>query len=566
MSSTTEQIKERLGIVDVVSEYLKLEKAGSNFKAKCPFHHEKTPSFFVSPTRNTYYCFGCGEKGDIFSFVERFEGVDFRTSLKQLAEKAGVEIVYEKQEDKEEKQTLFTLLEEATKFFESTLENQKNAKAYLLKRKLDDEFKEWFRVGYARDEWSALHDYLKERGYTDDDLLKAGLIKKGEKGMYDTFRRRIMFPLNDTVGRVVGFSGRIFPNDDKIAKYLNSPETELYNKSKVLYGFDKAKLSIRKSNFSILVEGQMDVLMSHQAGFRNTVALSGTALTPHQITMLKRLSNNIVLAFDADKAGIASAGRSAEMALASGMDVKVARIPEGVDPADLVKDDPKKLKEAIRNSVHIITFYLETLQRTNEDKRKFNKAVESTVLPFVARIESKIDQMHFISEVARKLGVPTEAVSEEVTKINVPKSETEAVGTTLKNKEAPSVAKREMLTNRLFGILFSLKDKNDTDIDVCAIEERLKDTIGEEVFEENQKDPKRFEEETFFVIEVGYENENKLRDAIEELLNRLKKDILEEKRNVLQNKLQEAEASKDQKAHDRTAKKFIEISKEIDSL
>lgn len=567
MSSTTELIKERLSITDVISEYIKIEKSGANFKANCPFHHEKTPSFFISPTRNTFYCFGCGEKGDIFSFVERFEGVDFPGALRQLGEKSGVEIVYEKQEDKEAKQSLFDLLEETTKFFQSNLSNNKAAQEYLHERKLDDEFMDWFRVGYALDSWNSLFDHLKERGYKDEDIAKAGLSKKGEKGFYDTFRSRIVFPITDSTGRVLAFTGRIFPNDDKIAKYLNSPETELFNKSKVLFGFDKAKLSIRKSNFSILVEGQMDVLMSHQAGFKNTVALSGTALTDHQIVMLKRLSNNIVLAFDADKAGIASAGRSAEMALAAGMDVKVAQMPEGVDPADLVKENPEKLKEAIRNSVHIITFYLDTLQRQTDDKRKYNREVERVVLPFVARIQSKIDQMHFISEVSRKLGVPDDVIREEVMKIN---TETETVAT-LKEEDQPKttvgpISKKAMIMNKLFGILFSLKEKGGEYVDADELEVKVKDIVGDDMFAEMSKKPELFEEETFFMIEHGYSNIKHLKEEIDELVSGLKKEYLIEKRAGLHAKIQETEKSADEDAHIKALKEYSDVSKEIDTL
>ncbi len=562
MSSTTEQIKEKLSIVDVISDYIKLEKAGSNFKARCPFHHEKTPSFFVSPTRNTYYCFGCGAKGDIFSFVEHFEGIDFKGALRQLAGKAGVEIVYEQREDKEGKQKLFDMLEETTKFFENNLTEQKDAIAYLRDRKLKDEFKEWFRVGYASDSWDALCNYLKERGYTEEEMLKAGLIKRGEKGVYDTFRSRIMFPITDTTGRVVAFTGRIFPNNDKIAKYLNSPETEFYNKSKILYAFDKAKISIRKSNFSILVEGQMDVLMSHQAGFRNTVALSGTALTAHQITMLKRLSNNIVLAFDGDKAGIASAGRSAEMALAARMDVKVAEMQEGVDPADLVKEDPRKLKEAVRNSVHIITFYLDMLQRQHENKRAFNKAVEETVLPFVARIESRIDQMHFVSEIARKLGIPEEAVLAEVEKIAVPEDKHLPEEET---KEVGLLTRKERDINMLFGILFSLPEIDKVDVDEKDLTKRIQELIGKERFDEFSKHPERFEDETRFNIEE-YQGEKQLKDKIDTSLKGLKLELLIEEQNTLHDKLKEAEAAKDEEKYKKIAKQYIDISKQIESL
>jgi len=336
MATQVEQIKEKLGIVDVVGQYIKLEKAGSNLKAKCPFHNEKTPSFFVSPARNSYYCFGCNAKGDIFSFVEQFEGVDFTGALKILGEKAGVQIVYERQDIRDEKSRLHSIMEDATLFFEENLNKQKKVLEYLKKRGLDDKTIKTWRVGYSPDSWSSLYEHLKGK-FNTDEINKAGLIKKSEKGgdYYDRFRGRIMFPISDNSGRIIAFSGRIFKDNENEAKYINSPETQLFSKSKILYGYDKAKFSIRKLNFSIVVEGQMDILLSHQALFTNTVALSGTALTEEQVGLLKRLSGNVVLAFDSDSAGVASSGKSAMLMLSLGMDVKVTHLKQGEDPSDV---------------------------------------------------------------------------------------------------------------------------------------------------------------------------------------------------------------------------------------
>jgi len=292
-SSPTDQIKERLGIVDVVGAYLTLEKAGNNLKAKCPFHNEKTPSFFVSPSRNTFYCFGCGEKGDIFTFVERFEGLDFRGALKVLSEKAGVPITFESQTVRDERTRIYDVMKEAVSYFELTLKNEGKVKNYLSERGLTTGTVQRFQLGYAKSEWNALSDQLIKKGYSEKEIEKAGLIKLSDserprdkntykERYYDRFRGRIMFPIADASGRVIAFSGRLFPEEDGNAKYINSPETVLFNKSKVLYGYDKAKHTIRKANFSIVVEGQMDLLMSHQSGFPNTVALSGTALTLSQ--------------------------------------------------------------------------------------------------------------------------------------------------------------------------------------------------------------------------------------------------------------------------------------------
>lgn len=571
MSSTTEQIKERLGIVDVVSSYIKLEKAGSNFKAKCPFHHEKTPSFFVSPTRNTYYCFGCGEKGDIFSFVERFEGVDFPGALRMLGERAGVPIVFEREGDKETRNRLYELLDVTTKFFEDNLKEHRRAGEYLKKRGVDEASISKFRIGYVKDEWTSLYDFLKERGYTDEEIEKTGLsVKKDDGGFYDRFRGRIMFPIADSVGRVIAYSGRIFNEGKEAAKYINSPETELYNKSKVLYGLDKAKLSIRKANASIVVEGQMDVVMSHKAGYTNTVALSGTALTHDQVTQLKRLSNNVVFALDSDSAGIASSGRSADMALSAGMDVKVARMPEGVDPADLVHDNPENLKVAVRNAVHIIDFYLEMLSRGEKDKRKLNKKVEAEVLPFIARIPSRIDQMHFISEVARRLGLPEDVVRDEVARI--PEREEEYStqngngNNTTSIEKDPRISRKDMIRNRLFGIIFSERDKGDDAISLSDIEARFKEIIGEEEFTRLSKAPEEFEEETLFLVESGFTNKEELLKEANELLKGLWFEVLKAKGDEVLMNLREAESANNEAKKQECLVEFKKISEEINNL
>jgi len=422
MSSHVEQIKERLGIVDIVSSYIKLDKAGTNYKAKCPFHNESTPSFIVSPTRNTFYCFGCGAKGDVFSFVEQFEGTDFKGALKTLAERAGVEITPLNKEKEDKKTRLYSALEEATTFFENTLEEHAEAKNYIKERGISKKSIETWRIGYAPASWTAMLDALQSKGYSEQELLDAGLIKPSPKGVghYDRFRGRIMFPIMDSSGRVIAYSGRILPSKENLefkedsAKYINSPETTFYEKSRVLYGFHIAKNSIRKHDFSIIVEGQMDVVLSHQAGFTNTVAVSGTALTEHQILLLSRLSGNLVMAFDADSAGIAAGGRGIDLALSHGMDVKVAALPVGKDPADLVSEEKEVWRATIRGAKHVVEFYLDHLEEKYDDMRKRRVAVGSTVIPYIAQIPNKLDQAHFVELTATHLGLAQDPIWDSV--------------------------------------------------------------------------------------------------------------------------------------------------------
>jgi DNA primase len=285
MNSPVNQIKERLTIEEVVSSYIPLVKVGNTLKAKCPFHNEKTPSFFVSNERNSYYCFGCGKGGDIFNFVEEFEGLDFKGALKLLADKANVSLSDFVNENHDEKEELYAVMEEATKYFENNLNHNKTALDYIKGRGLLDETIKNFRIGFANDAWRDLVNFLTKKNFKYETLEKAGLIKRKDENdknydkAYDRFRNRVMFPIMDSSSRVIAFSGRYLGKDEKIAKYLNSPETPIFNKGNVLYGLNFAKEFIRRNNFSILVEGQMDLILSHQINFRNTIATSGTAFS-----------------------------------------------------------------------------------------------------------------------------------------------------------------------------------------------------------------------------------------------------------------------------------------------
>jgi DNA primase len=418
-SDTVQQIKDRLSIVDVVSGYVKLQRAGTIMKARCPFHTEKSPSFVVSPDRGTYHCFGCGVGGDIFTFTQEIEGLDFKGALKLLGERAGVQVVFERGESggtRDAKERLFQIMETATIFYQSRMDNE--ARAYLHGRGLSDDTLHSFRLGLAGNGWSDASEHLKAKGFTETELIDAGVSKKGERGgTLDKFRNRIMFPIADSAGRVVAFSGRSFgPHASPEApKYLNSPETPLFHKSRILYGFDKAKQAIRRHDCAVLVEGQVDLVASHQAGWSNAVAVSGTAFTPEHALLIKRMTDNLVIALDADEAGMKAAGRAARAALAHGLNVKVARLPEGLDPADLIlKEGKDAWSAAIRDATDIVTFLLDVLQERLPQPDRFRRAVETAVLPFLADVQSPIAREHYNREVAHRLGVSSEAVAEAV--------------------------------------------------------------------------------------------------------------------------------------------------------
>jgi DNA primase len=421
-----QQIKDRLNILDVVGQYVELHRAGKHFKGRCPFHGEKTPSFHVSPERGTYHCFGCGVGGDIFSFIEAIDGVDFKEALKTLAQKAGVELVPEAPEKRTEREALVASIEAATKFFETQLPHCAEAVAYLEKRGVTKETIAKWRIGYAPGPptggWRELKSYLNAEGFKDALLLQAGLIKSADSGKepFDVFRDRIMFPMRDQSGRVVAFSGRILHPDEKSPKYVNSPETILYHKSELLYGYDMAKHNLRQLPFWLIVEGQFDVVMSHQAGYTTAVAVSGTALTDHHVSLLERMSKNVVLALDADKAGINAMKKAADLMLKRGMDVKVAHLPDGSDPADMVQKDQKAFKQIVGQSVHVIEFFLQHLKQLATDDRAYKLKVREEVIPLIALLPNRIDQDHFEGIAATALQTSKDAIHYEVERLRTP--------------------------------------------------------------------------------------------------------------------------------------------------
>lgn len=571
INSPVQKIKESLSIEEIVSSYIKLEKSGANFKAKCPFHNEKTPSFFVSPARGSYYCFGCNASGDIFTFVQEFEGLDFRGALKLLANKAGVQLENFNPKEEGEKEKLYRVMEEATKSFEKNIEKNEEVISYLKTRGLTDESIKNFRVGYIPEEWRLLYTHLTKLGWNDNEIEKAGLVKKTDRGYYDRFRGRIMFPISDSSGRVIAFSGRLFeksvptpegvgrPTESVGPKYLNSPDTPIFSKSFVLFGLDKAKESIRKNNFSILVEGQMDLILSHQSGYKNTIATSGTALSDATVSrenvvsnlgLVRRLSDNIVLAFDGDKAGFNASLRAGKIALSLGMDVKVANMATGVDPADLIsKDGVDAWREAVRDSKHLIEFLLDkVLLNAKGDGRKSGREIKEKVLPFVSSIESSIEQMHFIKKISDISGIPEQALKDDLSKVAEDlKSEKQEIIEV--RESAQKLYRKDYIERRLAGLVFWKQDKE--------LEEKLGPIL------EKYKDEKN---DLIFEAEVFYQNIPDLEKEVERLLDNLEiekinEEILKKMREIHRVKDKVAELKLLQEIQDLNKKKHEKESK-----
>lgn len=547
MADTVQQVKDRLSIVDVVSQYVQLQRAGQNMRARCPFHAEKTPSFMVSPDRGTYHCFGCGVGGDIFSFVEAIEGVDFKGALKILAEKAGVELVYAKGEKKDDKDRLFEAMEAATIFYQARLSN--DAQKYLKERGLEEGTVRAFRIGFAGDAWSELSDHLRAKKFSEKEIVDAGLAKKGEKGgLTDKFRNRIMFPIADTAGRIVAFSGRTFGEKahPDAPKYLNSPETALYHKSKILYGFDRAKQSIRKHNFAVLVEGQVDLVLSHQAGWGNTVAVSGTAFTVEHAALIKRMSENLVIALDADQAGFKAATRSARAALQAGMQVKVAQLPQGSDPADLIsKEGAEAWRTVIRGAKDIITFLLDVLEAHAKDAMQLRRSVETIVLPFLADMQSPIAREQYEGEIAKRLGVSVDAVRASAAKTPQPLAPPATVAAVTRQADAPNRIKQA------YGLLLWQESMKKPDIDTETYARELEGAVGKEIMDEMRRLPIEDKETLRFFSEALQAKSSNLQRSANTLLSILRRDRLQLELQATTEAMRSAEEKGDEKEVER---------------
>ena len=481
INSPIDEIKNRLDIVEVIGSYIKLKKAGANYRALCPFHSEKNPSFFVSPARQIWHCFGCQKGGDIFGFVKEIEGVEFGDALRILAQRAGVELrprSPEWQKFKTERQRLYEICELATKFFEKQLEGSsagKEARKYLLGRGIKEESIKKWRIGYSPDTWKGISDFLVSNGYKNEEIEKAGLSLKNEQGLYyDRFRGRIIFPIFDLNSQVIGFGGRIFSVNQRtvqresastIAKYINTPNTILYDKSRILYGLDKAKVEIRKKDFCLLMEGYTDVILAHQAGIANTVSTSGTALTTSQLAILKRYSDNLYLAFDMDIAGDSATKRGIDLAQLRGFNLKIVTLPEDKDPADIISKDPKEFEKLVDNSLSILDFYFQNaFSQFDKAKPEGKREISKILLPVIKRVSNKIEQSFWISKLAKNLEVKEEKVEEELKKIKPAPYRAEGSGAGLEEEtlglepeeiinRANTKSRKELLEERLITLI-----------------------------------------------------------------------------------------------------------------
>jgi DNA primase len=466
-NSTTELIKEKLNIVDFLKGYLQLNAAGKNFKGLCPFHKEKSPSFMVSPDRQSWHCFGCGIGGDVFEFIMRYEHIEFSEALKILAEKAGVQLQRINPAEYKLAGLLYDLNEEAMIFFKKQLEASDEAKTYLIERKLKPETISEFDLGFAPNDFEALTLHFLNSGTAPEDLIRAGLTFKTERGLQmDRFRGRVMFPIRNHMGKVVGFTGRVLPHydDGKMGKYVNSPETPIFNKSRLLYGFYKTKEFIREAGSAFLVEGQMDLLMSYQTGVKNVVASSGTAFTSDHLQALRRMTDKIIVSFDDDDAGRAAGEKVIDMAKANDFSVSVASFAPYKDPAEAAADNPKNFMKMVNEAKPAMEIYLDRYLpasggpagAAHDFSSRENISRLRTLLAKIKNISSPVERDFWMKQLVRRSGLDEAVLKEEAMRVAG-----DAPARTLPDEEvaspvAPSAFTRwELLAQKLLAVILN---------------------------------------------------------------------------------------------------------------
>lgn len=568
MSREVEQIKERIDLVEFIRGYVDLVPAGRNLKALCPFHQEKTPSFIVSPERGTWRCFGaCSEGGDVFSFLMKYENLEFHEALKVLAERAGVPLQLVNPRQQKEFGILYDLHELAKDFYRAELAKNQKALGYLKERGLKDETVAEFELGFAPG-GEALTLHLIQKGFEVADLERAGLAVKNKFGLYrDKFFGRIIFPIWNSMGKIVAFTGRVTPwqregGDFDAPKYLNSPETPIFSKSKILYGFHRSKNEIARAKKLLVVEGQMDFLMAWQAGVKNTAAISGTALTPHHLEKLRRLADTVILCLDNDTAGLNAMERGLDIFGHFDFHVMVADLGYYGDPADAVKADPEFLPKAVSEAEPVFRFLFrssftpEKVRDIPERKRLVRRFAER-----LRAIKSPVEQIIWVEELARHANVPEAAVLSEIEKVKPTDGADAGLGQPAapdREEPAPPLDQVSRVARRLFVLAFD-------DDNLISILEKNSDLLPEDYRRALADEAAKSD----FSLEASFEK-NRLspegaESEFQKLLIRLKSERLRLRQEELRIKiksLSETEADLVPQA----MSELYSVSKELDAL
>jgi len=582
MTSPVQEIKERLDIVDFIRSYIPLTPAGKNLKALCPFHREKTPSFMVSPERQMWHCFGsCGEGGDIFKFLMKYENLEFYEALKILAEKAGVEL--KKISPAEHKQfgILYDISQSAKDFFKKQLEQSTETLNYLKERGLKKETIEEFELGLAPNKFDDLSRYLTNSGYDIKDVERAGLIFKTERGSYvDRFRERIMFPLYNHFGKVVGFSGRVLPRLEsekpELGKYINTPETLIFNKSRILYGFHKTKKHILEQKSAVLVEGQMDFLMAYQDGVKNVIATSGTALTFDHLKTIRRLAEQLILCFDNDEAGFNAVERAIDLANANDFNVKILTLQDFKDPAEAAQKSPGALAGLIKETKPAMEFYFERYlkEKVKLELPEFKKKIR-IVLAKIKNLASAVERAQWLKELSQRTKIEEKTLAEEMEQLktlNYAEKNAELRRNSPRQSASSlresACSRRELICQRLISLAILDKD----------FQERINEHL--DYFLEDYslilkclREEAKLEDErlnnllNLISLRSSFESSildpEKIEKEFQELLHQLRIEYLKEKRQGLTGLVKEAEGTGDETKVASVLKEFNEVSKSI---
>lgn len=585
--TSTEQIKEKLDIVEFIRSYIQIFPAGRNFKAVCPFHKEKTPSFIISPERQTWHCFGaCSEGGDIFKFLMKYENLEFYEALKILSEKAGIEFKKGSSFEQRQFDVLYDINDSARNFFKNNLRANKEALEYLQSRGLREETIEEFDLGFALPDFDKLTLYLLKSGFAIKDIERAGLNFKTEKGSYiDRFRGRIMFPIFSHAGKNIGFSGRILPRLDngETGKYINSPETPIFNKSKILYGFDKSKSFIRDGKSAVLMEGQMDFLMSWQDGVKNIAASSGTALTAEHLKVLRRYADNLIFCFDNDEAGLKAAERSIDLANSFDFGVRLLVFSEAKDPAELVQKQSGIFKKMIEEAETAMNFYFRRYLKDGKAKQEGNigelKHNLRIILSKIKNLASSIDKAHWIKELSIAVDMKEEALIEEMavfkletgnsyTEPNLLPSKSADNFNIISNRAQRAENKKDLISQKLLSLMVIKKELADNLNDFLYYFSGDYLRIVETMLK-NEKIADKQLSDLFDLINLRASFESQFIDQkdidveFSDLLGYLRVEHLKEKRQELFKKIKDAEKIGNDETIGSILKEFDTVSKMI---
>jgi DNA primase len=606
MDNITDEIKSRLDIIEIIQEYLpQLKQAGTNWKTFCPFHNEKTPSFTVSREKQIWHCFGCSEGGDIFSFIMKIEGIEFVDALRILAKKSNVILKKQDPQLTNQRAKLLEICQLSTDFYHQILIKSPQgqiAREYLKKRKIFSSIAKNFQLGFATDSWENLTNFLLSKKFKENEIIESGiaiksvnLSAKNKNKIYDRFRNRLMFPIYDVHGNVIGFSGRILEDKKNEAKYINTPQTLIYNKSQILYGLDKAKQEIKKENLAVLVEGNMDVISSHQAGIKNVIACSGTALTLEQIKLLKRYSSNLALSFDLDSAGQKATKRGIDIAWQQELNIKIIKLPKGKDPDECIKKDANIWQKAIKDSQSIMEYYFDSvflnLPRTGYDLSIENKKNATKILlPIISKLTNKIEQEHWLQKLGEFLNIDEQILRDSLIKENTnfnSKSMSKEKNNLSTNKQIPLIDEQNLLLEeKIIGMIFKfhknlkeiilkfpiniLQNKKLLELAKNFIKDYIK---NEEKFNEDQwiksisKEMANYFNTLIFAAEKDFLNfDSSIEYEIQKNINILKKNILDQKLKIIEEKFKKAEKEKDCEKINFLEKKFKEIIEQLNEI